>query len=141
MSLTIVAQHPPSEEQMQVLQKIMDKSGAEKEPLLLKTKRPFGFFLMQDDHLVGGIRGRVVLGCLEIYKLGVAQSLQHQGWGTKLLQVAEEYGKKNSCHFATLRTLEFQAKDFYLKNGYRIEFIQDGYTGNHFVYYLRKDLV
>lgn len=46
------------------------------------------------------------------------ENVRKQGYGTKLLDAAESEAIKNGCIFSLLDTWDFQAEDFYLKNGY-----------------------
>ena len=48
----------------------------------------------------------------------VEGNLQKQGYGKKLLDTAEGEAIKNGCIFSLVDTWDFQAEEFYLKNGY-----------------------
>ena len=70
----------------------------------------------------------------------VEGNLQKQGWGTKLLHAAEREAIKNGCIFSLVDTWDFQAKEFYLKNGYeRIGEVKNYWHG-HSKIFLRKNL-
>jgi GNAT superfamily N-acetyltransferase len=72
--------------------------------------------------------------------LWIDESLRHQGYGTKLMQAAEEEGKTRGCKYSTVDTYSFQAKDFYLKNGYQIIGEVKNYLFQYNKIFFRKDL-
>lgn len=102
---------------------------------------PFSFFLYDDTHLVkGGIKGSNFYGALYIDYIYVDSALRGQGYGRALLEKAEAWALEQQCTFSTLTTMHFEAKDFYLKCGYTIEFEQKGYMKNASMIYFRKNL-
>lgn len=52
----------------------------------------------------------------------------------------EEWAKENKARFLVLDTFDFQAKEFYEKSGYEVEFIRKGYQNGHKLYKMRKEL-
>ena len=69
------------------------------------------------------------------------KELRSQGFGTKLVSAAEKLGRDRKCSFATLTTMSFEARPFYEKLGYSVEFIRDGYENNTTMIFLRKSLI
>ena len=68
------------------------------------------------------------------------ETSRNQGYGTKLLTVAENEAHKLDCSYSTLDTWNFQAEEFYLKNGYeRLGEIKNYYL-HHSKIFLRKNL-
>lgn len=101
----------------------------------------FSFFLYDDNHQVrGGIKGSNFYGSLYIDYIYVAPNLRSKGYGRALLEQAEQWGIEQHCTFATLTTMNFEAKGFYLRCGYTVEFEQTGYMNNASMIYLRKNL-
>ncbi len=101
----------------------------------------FSFFLYDNEHVAkGGIKGSNFYGSLYIDYIYVDPALRGQGYGRALLEKSEEWGMSQQCTFATLTTMSFEAKDFYLKCGYEIEFEQKGYRQGASMIYLRKNL-
>lgn len=103
---------------------------------------PFAFFLYNDAHVVkGGIKGSNFYGSLYIDYIYVDPILRGEGYGRALLEKAESWALDQQCTFATLTTMTFEAKDFYMKCGYTIEFEQKGYMNNANMIYFRKNLI
>lgn len=70
----------------------------------------------------------------------VDEKLRGQGYGTKLMQLAKEHARKNSCSFVSVNTMNFEAPEFYKKLGFYVEFERHGFDKNSIFYFLRKDL-
>ena len=66
---------------------------------------------------------------------------RRQGLGRILLQKIEEKAKKLGVSLIHLDTFDFQAKDFYLKNGYEIFGVLDNCPEGHRRYYMKKVLL
>ena len=102
---------------------------------------PFSVFLYDDTHVVkGGIKGSNFYGSLYVDYIYVDASLRGQGYGRALLEKAELWGMDQGCTFATLTTMSFEAKEFYLKCGYTVEFEQNGYFYSASMLCFRKNL-
>ena len=70
----------------------------------------------------------------------VERNLQKQGYGKQLLDAAEREAVKNGCVFSAVDTFDFQAEEFYLKNGYkRVGELKNCWFG-HSKCFLRKNL-
>ncbi|WP_028551985.1 GNAT family N-acetyltransferase [Paenibacillus sp. UNC451MF] len=90
--------------------------------------------------IFGGITGEICWNWCEIHYLFVNEELRKQGYGKKLLAEAEKIAKEKKCEFIKLDTLSFQAKDFYIKQGYEVfGTIQN--AGRHKHYYLKKGII
>ena len=75
-------------------------------------------------------------GWLFIHLLWVKEEERGKGIGRDLLRKAEEEGRAFGCRFAFVDTFEFQAPDFYVKEGYRevYSMLVHEETGRHFYY-------
>jgi GNAT superfamily N-acetyltransferase len=89
---------------------------------------------------VGGLVGKTIWGWFEIAALWVDEKLRRGGLGSQLLQSGEAEAQLRGCMFARASTWEFQARDFYLRQGYVTYGWLAEYPPGHTVYYLRKDL-
>ncbi|MCS6094534.1 GNAT family N-acetyltransferase [Shewanella baltica] len=87
-----------------------------------------------EGKLLAGISGKTFGYWLLIEYLWVDDALRHQKIGTRLLLEAESQAKARGCQFALLDTLDFQAKPFYERHGYHVQWIQQAYpeTGSKF---------
>ncbi len=102
---------------------------------------PFGFFVKDaTGKVLGGIQGITYYGCLYIDMLWVAEELRSKGIGTQLMQKAEILGKERGATFATVNTMDWEAKSLYEILGYYVEFTREGYLKDSKLYMLRKKL-
>lgn len=93
----------------------------------------------EENQILGGINGISYYGCLYIDMLWINNSLREKGWGTKLMQEAEAFGKNSNCSFSTVNTMDWEALGFYQKLGYEIEFIRNGFREDCKMFFLRKN--
>ncbi len=114
---------------------------ASNENIVGERDKAFSIFLKNDSGKVfGGIQAFLDTESIYIDVLWVEKSLQKQGYGTKLLAAAEGEAIENGCIFSLVDTWDFQAEEFYLKNGYeRIGEIKNYWHG-HAKIFLRKKL-
>jgi GNAT superfamily N-acetyltransferase len=69
------------------------------------------------DAVIGGLWGHTAYGWLYVQLLVVPASLRGRGVGTEIMQLAEREAVARGCHAAWLDTFEFQAREFYIRNG------------------------
>ena len=81
--------------------------------------RELAIFLRDSDsEIVGGLYGWTWAGWLEIRYLWVHETLRGQGYGRRLLIMAEDEARARGCSSALLDSFSFQAPDFYRRLGY-----------------------
>jgi GNAT superfamily N-acetyltransferase len=68
----------------------------------------------------GGIYAMAWAGMLFIKWFWIDESLRRAGHGRKLMEAAEEEGRRRGCTAVWLDTFEFQARPFYEKLGYEL---------------------
>ncbi|QMI03349.1 GNAT family N-acetyltransferase [Citrobacter sp. RHB25-C09] len=73
------------------------------------------------NEIQGGLIGKIKGEWLCIEFLWMHESLRKGGYGTKLMQAAEQTARERGCHRALVDTMSFQALPFYQKNGYQLE--------------------
>jgi GNAT superfamily N-acetyltransferase len=114
---------------------------ASNENIIGERDKAFSIFLKNDlGKVFGWIQAFLDSESVYIDALWVEGNLQKQGYGTKLLDAAEREAIKNGCLFSLLDTWDFQAEEFYLKNGYeRIGEVKNYWHG-HSKIFLRKNL-
>ncbi len=140
MKYTITYESDPRSEDIQILNDGLKEHMINKRDL--KPISFFGYFIKdENDKVIGGCSGCLMYGCLAVDTLWVAESLRGQGYGTKLMQMAEQMGIENECHFMTVNTMDWEALDFYKKLGFYAEFERRGFDKSSIFYYLRKELM
>lgn len=77
---------------------------------------------------------------VNLYTLWVMKPYRHKGYGTQLLKALEEEAKKEHAHLIHTETFDWQAKDFYIKNGYEVFGVLDDCPKGHKRYYLKKNI-
>ena len=101
----------------------------------------FGFFIRdRKGMLVGGCAGDNMYGAVFVGQLWVKDELRNQGYGTALMQKAEDLARKNNCNFIAVNTFDWEALDFYKNLGFYVEFERKGFDKDSIFYFLRKDL-
>jgi GNAT superfamily N-acetyltransferase len=102
---------------------------------------PIALFLHDEaDTIVGGLSGRIWDGVLEISVLWVHEDFRGQGYGTRLMEVAEAEGIARGCHLAALRTFSYQAPEFYRRLGYTEDAVIDDWPKGHRRHFFSKPL-
>lgn len=95
----------------------------------------------ENQEVIGGILSSLgYWGGLEIKILWVKESHRDQGYGSQLLHKAEEIAKQKGASTAFLDTFDFQAPEFYRKNGYSVFGELDDFPSGHKRIFLSKKL-
>ena len=99
------------------------------------------YIVKDSGTIVAGIRSCFYLEkCVVITVLFVEEQHRHKGLGSLLLNKIETEAKAAGVSLIHLDTFDFQAKDFYLKNGYEIFAVLDNCPPGHKRYYMKKTL-
>lgn len=77
---------------------------------------------------------------LEIKILWVKENYRNKGIGTKILKYTEKVAKEKGAYIAMVDTFDFQAENFYLKNGYKPIGEMTGFPKGHRRIYFSKTL-
>lgn len=114
---------------------------ARKEKGLTGDLKSFSFSCLdQDKNFIAVVGGVSFWGAFYITSLFVSEKFRNQNYGSLLMEQAEALARKRGCTFVHLSTMDFQAKPFYEKLGYKLEFTRHGYEKDLVMYLLRKDL-
>ena len=106
-----------------------------------KTPVLKNYVIKDNGVIIAGITAFIYRwGILYIEVLFVKESHRHKGFGSVLLQKVEQEAKEMGSTLVHLDTFDFQALDFYLKNGYEIFGVLDDCPKDHKRYYLKKSL-
>ncbi|MCZ6913569.1 MAG: GNAT family N-acetyltransferase, partial [Rickettsia endosymbiont of Ixodes persulcatus] len=118
-----------------IISEALNKDAREKKGLVGDIES-FSFSCFdQDKNFVAGISGMSSWGRFYIDSLFVNENIRNQNYGTVLIQKAEDLARERGCNFIHLVTMDFQAKPFYEKLGYKIEFVMHGYDKDSIMYY------
>ena len=107
---------------------------------MLEKMKPQDDYLTreEDGRLIALLHAQQVLENIHIKALVVDKAYQKKGLGASLLAELEEKAAEAGVTSITLSTKSYQAKDFYLKQGYEIyasltDVPQKGITKYHFI--------
>lgn len=102
---------------------------------------PFAYLIKDSTgKTLAGVTGVTLYGCLEIDTLWVHPEFRKKDWGKQLVHEAEKLGKKRGCTFAYVATMDWEARPFYEKLGYKLESTREGFENGSKMYILRKPL-
>jgi GNAT superfamily N-acetyltransferase len=93
-----------------------------------------------DETIVGGIVGCTYWDWLYVDLLWVKEELRGQGYGHRLLTLAEDEARRRGAKNVYLDTFSFQAPDFYQRRGYRVFGELPDFPVGHRRYFLTKPL-
>jgi GNAT superfamily N-acetyltransferase len=85
------------------------------------------FFRSPTGEIIAGITAFTWGGTLRILFLWVHENYQRHGYGTQLLEAAEQEAKTRGCTQAVVDTHSFQAPQFYPQKGYTVCGVIDDY--------------
>lgn len=83
--------------------------------------------LNAQGEIVAMLAGRTFGNWFYLESFWLAASERGQGLGSQMLAAAEAIAKSRGCSFVLLDTLDFQAKPFYLRHGYQVQWVQQDY--------------
>jgi GNAT superfamily N-acetyltransferase len=116
----------------------LSKVPAEQEPSFIWLNKVIE---NSNGEIIAGINSKMYCwNCLYIDALWVNDNYRKQGYGSKLLYEIERSAKEQGCYLIHLDTFDFQAKDFYIKNGYEIFGILNDCPKGHKRYFLKKHI-
>lgn len=112
------------------------------EPFTQKETPVFkNYVIKEDGQIIAGINSFVYhWGILYIDVLFVDERYRGKNLGANLLQQVEKEAVAMGAYLSHLDTFDFQAKDFYLKQGYAIFGVLDDCPKGHKRFYLKKNL-
>ena len=99
------------------------------------------------DKKITDDNGNIIAGCVAIMNcwnvayidtLWVDSKYRGKGLGARLLAEIEKTAKAKGCYLIHLDTFDFQAKEFYEKQGYEVFGVLEDCPKGHCRYYLKK---
>lgn len=137
--IKVVLDEDPSSENDETLINRLFKY--ETEELLHDVPKHISLYLQDESQkIVGGVLIWIHTESIYIPTVWVDENLRHKGYGKKLLQAAEEEGRKRGCKYVTLDA-NFQSASFYVKQDYHVIGEIKNYIFKHTKTYFRKSLV
>jgi GNAT superfamily N-acetyltransferase len=109
----------PSEEDLRTvregLRDFNHLAGADEEyrPLAILLRDP-------DGNVAGGLLGETYWGWLHVGDLWMKEEIRRHGYGSRLMDMAEQEAVRRGCRSVHLDTMSFQALPFYQKRGYQV---------------------
>ena len=108
----------------------------------VKAKIPLAIKVAHHDgKILAGAAAKTFGDWLLIDNIWVDESLRRQNLGTKIVEKLEQAAIARGCKFALLDTLNFQARPFYEKFGYTVQWTQENYPKDGCKYFMVKKLV
>lgn len=104
--------------------------------------KPVRIFLRDEaGKLCGGLTANLWGTWMQIDFLWVDETLRKQGYGAKLMHMAEAEARSFGCKNAHVGTFSFQARPFYERLGYTVIAELPDYPPGHSHYLLTKSLI
>ena len=98
--------------------------------------------LQDNGVIIGGINSHLYFkkSVLHVEDLFIEEKYRGQDLGSILLAKVEKIAKERGANLVHLETFDFNAKDFYLKQGYEVFGVLDDCPKGHKKYYMKKVL-
>ena len=109
----------PDADDLAVLEKGLDEFNEQAAGVV--DRRPLAVFVTDPatGRVVGGLSGRTSLGLLFVDYFYLPSAMRGTGLGSELLRQAENEAVRRGCRAGVLYTINFQAPEFYRRNGWR----------------------
>ncbi len=117
-----------------LLERLIDYNDSQ----VKRDKRPFVIALKRGGDVMAGADCISMYDWMHVKLLWVKASARKFGYGTKLMKLIEDEAIARKCRGIHLDTFSFQAKDFYLKLGFKIFGEIKDHPKGHDRYYLHK---
>lgn len=137
MNYTLDLDNHPNPVDIDILQQGLNTYNAAQ---LKERPREFAIYLRDEDGKIhGGITALAFSDSIHIALLWVSEDSRSQGYGSLLLEAAEDEAIKSKLQYAYVDTFAFQAGDFYPKHGYElIGKIDHALLGHSRLFYRKK---
>ncbi|MCC5640236.1 GNAT family N-acetyltransferase [Nostoc sp. CHAB 5844] len=137
--LTITVDHQPDSKDIRtVISHLVEYNNSQTQP---DVNDPLAIWVRDSNNtIVAGLVGKTNWEWLYVSHLWVAETLRGQGYGSLMMQKAEETAKERGCGSSYLDTFSFQALGFYQRLGYQIFGVLENFPPGHQRYFLSKKL-
>lgn len=107
----------------------------------LELIKEIALFIKNDEgNRVAGLLAITWGNWMHIHSLWVDETLRRTGYGSRMLQAAEQEALIRGCQRVCVDTFSFQAREFYEKQGYRLQMTLEQIPLHHRQHYLVKYL-
>jgi ribosomal protein S18 acetylase RimI-like enzyme len=103
-------------------------------------EEPVTFVAEVEGEIVAAVVVRLFWGALHIKYVWTHEDWRLKGLAKQLMEQALQFGRQAAAPFAFVETLSFQAREFYQRLGFELEYTRNGYAQGVAAHYLRKDL-
>ena len=101
-------------------------------------EKEYNFIAYDGEKLIGGATGFIKYKWYFLDMLFVDEQYRKKGIGSKLISCIEELAKKENLLGVRIETWDFQAREFYEKNGYEVYAEFDDCPPGTVDYFLKK---
>ncbi len=115
--MIIEVTHHPEKKDIEILYKGLSEFNKDFFPDLSERSIAL-FFRDSNGQVEGGLTGRLHYNSFHIQRLWLSPAIRGKGLGQKILSLAEKEAKKYKVQHIFLDTYNFQAPEFYLKQGF-----------------------
>ncbi len=120
---------------------VFEQLKAHNSNIIERDLEPVSFYFKdENEKIIAGLTGKTQWGGLLIEILWVHEDYRSQSLGAKLLDKAERIAIERQCQNIVVETMGFQAKDFYLKQGFEVFGTVENSEPRLNCYYLKKKL-
>jgi GNAT superfamily N-acetyltransferase len=107
----------------------------------IEDGRLFSIFLRgAENEILAGLSGWTWAQACEIRILWIHSTLRGQGYGRRLMEMAEQEARSRGCKVIYLNSYSFQAPEFYRKLGFEVFARLDDFPPGHYHDHLVKRL-
>jgi GNAT superfamily N-acetyltransferase len=107
----------------------------------VKVKVPIVVRVTNDKgEITAGCAGKTFGSWLMIDNLWVREDMRGHDLGSKILAQIESAAKARGVKYVLLDTLNFQARPFYEKHGYKVQWTQEHYPRDGRKFFMSKEL-
>ena len=138
-AFTLTLETEPSEEDLEIFSALREYNVAH-----VGESHAHGLILFLRDasgKAQGGLKGTISWEWLHITLLVLRKEWRGKGYGSRMLESAEQEAIRQGCRGVYLDTFSFQALPFYQKRGYEVFGTLDDYPPGHSCYFLKKFLM
>ncbi|MEI5989222.1 GNAT family N-acetyltransferase [Enterococcus crotali] len=130
----------PKDENETELIALLSKNQEEIKKIPAEQNTAFSIALYDDQHYIGGITANKWMNATHISLLAINKDYRGKGYGSQLLQKAEQFAIKEGSSLITIHTQDYQAKTFYEKFDYHVFGKLDNtpFTGTTKYYLVKK---